>query len=56
MKEGSSLQELAKQLEAEQKSKRDFIAPTTELERAGGDILGMGDGEWKRLLNLAERN
>ena len=32
MKEGSSLQELARQLEAEQKTKRDFVAPTTELE------------------------
>ena len=26
----------------------------TEMERAGGDILGMGDGEWKRLLRTAE--
>lgn len=32
MKIGSSLQELAKKLEAEQTHKRDFIAPTTELK------------------------
>jgi hypothetical protein len=32
MKEGMSLQELAKELERQQKTKRDFISPTTELD------------------------
>ena len=38
MKTGKSLQEMAVELERQAKSKRDFIAPTTQLEVLEGDV------------------